>query len=390
MRRICIGFLFLCFYLSSCTHLRDFPHEGEFEGIKTALDRDSCVSVLMVHGVGGYPDGDPDTLILAIKNKLNLWEDGEACVREIADDHSGCNMVYGYLTRRDFHGVNKPYNLRIYSLDWLNATWLIKGTLECVDKKNDDERVAIAKLLKREVVTKNIVDAILYTSDYRSEIQYPVIQTIRWIQEDAKDDCHHENIVVGFSLGSSMVIETLDTMLGHSEKAVSLDNNKQVAGQFIDQLSQFFMLSNVTPFFELLETRSKDQAKYYDKKTCNAPTACETYELPEDCKLTLRGRATGRFIMKKRETCPNFQIVAFNDPNDPLGYLLEDNDFPLECKWSRPFINERVRNVKWSFFGFINPIEAHIGYAQNNEVAKMIIYGLHDAYNSPTPQCCEE
>ena len=325
----------------------------------------------------------------AIKNKLNLWEDGEVCVREVADDHSGCNKVYGYLTRQDFRGVNKPYNLRIYSLDWLNATWSIKSTLECVDKKNDSYRTPLAKLLKSEVVAKNIVDAILYTSDFRSEIQYPVIQAIRWIQEDAKQDRHHENIVIGFSLGSPMVIETLDTMIGHTEKTIQDGKNKTVAEQFIKELSGFFMFSNVSPFFELLETTAKDESKYYDDKKCNAPSVCKAYGFPDDCKLSLRGRAVGRFIEKKRETCPDFQIVAFTDPNDPLGYILDENDFPQGCKWSHPYINEKVRNVKWSFLGFINPIDAHIGYAQNKEVSKMIIFGLHENYKPQDQECPE-
>src|SRR5579883_1274363 len=99
MSRICI-LLFLA--LSSCMPLCDFSRVGDFGGIKTALDRESCVSVFMIHGVGGYPPGDPDTLILAIKNKLNLYEEGPPCVREIADNHSGCNKVYGHLTRWDF------------------------------------------------------------------------------------------------------------------------------------------------------------------------------------------------------------------------------------------------------------------------------------------------
>lgn len=386
MYRIFIVFLFLA---SSCMPLCDFNRVGDFSGIKEELDRDCCVSVFMLHGVGGYPDGDPDTLILDIKNKLNLLEDGEPCVREIAADHSGCNKVYGYLTRREFHGINEPYKLRIYSLDWLNTTWLIKSTLSCVDSKNNEEREFFAKVLKREVVTKNIVDAILYTSDYRSEIQYPVIQSIRWIQEDAQHDRDHRNIVIGFSLGSPMVIETLDTMLGHTEKKVMDGTNHKVANQYIDQLTQFFMFSNVSPFFELLETTAKNKAKFDDDKKCNGPTECETYTTytnAEDCRLSLRGRAIGRIIAKKRETCPNFQIVAFTDPNDPLGYILDDSDFPEDQKWSRPFINAKVRNVKWSFFGFINPVDAHIGYAQNDVVTDMIIYGLH---NSPqaTPSC---
>ncbi len=361
----------------------DLPTQGEFGGIKTSLDRKSCVSVFIIHGVGGFPDDDPDFLMLTIQNRLNLLKDGEECVREISGDHFETKKIYGYLRRQDYAGVGAPCDLRIYSLDWSPTTKHTKENFKCVDHKHIDQRMSLSGKLKDDIVINSLIDAALYVSNFKDEIQYPVAQSIRWIQEDAKDQPCHENIVIGFSLGTQILINTLDAMQGYHQKDPPDPHVKSAAKDFIRQISEVFIFSNVGPLFELTEMPARHEFHYDASKKCDAPPPSDTTSI--SCQLSCKDTAFGRFVLEKRSTCPDFQLVAFSDPNDPLSFILDEDSYPPGCPWGNAFINEEVRNVHWSLLGFVNPVDAHIGYSHNEEVIEMVIFGLNDGANA---NCC--
>lgn len=363
---------------TACTPLRDFPICNEFEGIKTTLDRQNTVNLFIVHGLGGYSNGDPDTLINNIVCKLDLHEKGVPCVREIVDDAcGGCRRCYGVLTRRDFYGFCAPHNLRIYVLDWENATKQAKAYLRDIDCTYAHDRLSFVTKMKKSVVNSNLADAFLYISNFRSEIQYPVAQSIQWIESDRSDCANSEIIVLGYSFGSSIVIDTLDNMIGMDV------SNREVAERFIQDITGVFMLSNAHPLFEIAKLSPSPRHRYSKQKSC---AACVS-ENPHNCPTLVwdwRYSSLGRFIHKKREQLPGFQIVAFSDPNDPLTYIVDDFFIPSKCGWQNAFINEKVRNAKWALFGLVNPIDTHGGYGQNEKVLNMIIYGVQKTSSTQT------
>lgn len=353
--------------MASCTRLPDYAARNEFDGIKAALDRQSSVSLLIIHGLGGYSDGDPDTLIKKITMTLGVHENGPECVREIED---GCDF-YGSLKRQDYCGFYSPYSLRIYVLDWQGSTDRQKSNLQYIDNRYDQHRLRFISKVKKDVVDDDLADALLYASNYRYEMQYPFKQSIRWIQQDAQNDYHNENMVVGFSLGGSMFIDSIDEMLSSGDAS-----DQQYAEQFVQQLSGFFMLSNANPLFQLTEIRPKEKHPYYDNKSCALCVREQQTEFPFDWQW--QRTALGRFIQKKRTYTPGFQIVAFSDPNDPLSYIVEDFLIPSECGLKNAFLNEEVRNAKCTFMGLVNPIDAHRGYGQNKRVLELIIFGIEN------------
>lgn len=338
------SFFILLLCLTSC-YMREFPLHGDFDGVKTSIDRQHNVSVLFIHGVGGYSEGEPDEMINAIVKKLGLCKTGDQCW-EIARNSCNQPKVYGYLRRQDFADPCSASGIRFYTLDWKASIWEAKAYLRHIDRQcaSTRDRLCLIKQIKKEVINNGLADVLLYFSKYHEEVQFPFEQAIGWIEEDSCADACHEIIVVGFSLGSTIFLNTLDEMHCKDKfSQVSVDG-------FVNKISSFFMLSNTHPLFELTE-----------KNPCGS--CCDSTVL-------------SRFIQRKRVTLPEFQIVAFSDPNDPLSYIVQDYYLPSTCYCKNAFVNEKVRNAKWSLFGFVNPINAHTGYWENSKVIDAITFGV--------------
>jgi hypothetical protein len=371
-----IPLLFAILLVSSCTRLQDFPVTCEFTGITSSLEQKECVNLFFIHGLGGYSKGDPDILINNIIGKLGLYENNCPSVREIVDNVNGCPKSYGFLTRKDYSGYCCPYNLRVYILDWRNATQPEKCWVNYIDAWHTNLRLPFTHKMKKSVINNDLADALLYASEYRTEIQYPVAQSIHWIHED-NEGCCSDTMVIGFSFGAAIVIDTLDSMERMNDSC-----NRNAAREFTKNISNVFMLSNTLPLFELARANRPTSHKYLCHK--QAHNVCEARE-PEQCNCPpawqWQRSTLGRFVYKKRHTHPNFQVVAFTDPNDPLSYVVNDFYVPSQCGWQNAFINQLVRNSKNALMGMINPVDAHGGYGKNQKVADMIIYGVQNCYN---------
>lgn len=385
-----LSVLLVLFGLPSCQHLSNFPLEGDFEGVKTALDRESTVSVLIVHGMGEFSEGDPDTLINTMTGALRLRKDGRPCIREIANTSCDGRKIYGHLIRQNYHGVattGKCYRLRIYVLHWDDATACEKNALQRADDDSSAARYRLPFIsrLKRRVVNNGVVDAGLYLAHFAPEIQYPFAQSIRWIRDDSRSEQCHEVVVVGFSLGNTIIIDTLDAMRGLSgeDRAEPPDDaTREAAETFIEQMTAFFMHSNSYPLFETASHQPPIVSYQLDQKTsCDNPSVYTPPGETRGCKShgewDWRTSTLGRFMQLKRSTSPCFQIVSFNDPNDLFSYTPEGYYVSAGCKDLNIFLNQNVRNVKWAIFGIIDPAKAHVHYGKNASVLGMMIYGVN-------------
>lgn len=325
--------------LSSCVRLKEFPIESEFDGIKTALDRNASVNILITHGLGGFTGGDPNHLIHSMAAYLGLLPSGPGLTREIVD---GCK-TFGSLKRCDFIAPCGK-NVFVYALDWSDSTKNEKLRLKWMDQKGARDRLPFINKIKKTLVNNDLPDAIFYLSHYKPVIEHPVIQSIRWIEEDSSDNS--ENIVIGLSMGGLIVVNALDTMM---------QEHDDDAKRFIDQLAGVFFLSNSYPLLELGELKPKRYCSLH----------CWDW----------RESPLGRFVYTKRETLPDFQIVSLNDPNDIVSYWAIGYPVPYQNGCLEAFLNQNVRNAKRAIFGFINPFTAHLGYGRNKNVHSMVILG---------------
>jgi hypothetical protein len=386
-RLTCLSFLLLG--LSACHHLPECPVQGEFDGVKASLDRSKTVSMFIVHGMGEFSEGDPDTLIRTLTEELCLDPKGGECLREIANTDDKGRKVYGHLRRQTYYSSNTGHHLRIYVLHWDDATACEKNSLQRLDDNSylPAYRMPMIQSLKERFVTVGVVDAGFYLAHYGPEIQFPFAQSIRWIYDDAKNDPCHEVIVVSFSLGNTIVVDTLDAMRGMSGEDLAAPPDAQTklaAEEFIKHMSAFFMQSNSYPLFELASLPSPITHYHLNDKNCCDDPAKYTEPGKAKCALCEFGwqwekSSLGRFMQYKRSFDPSFQIISINDPNDLFGFAPEGYYVPAGCKDLNIFLNENVRNVSWAYFGIVNPAEAHTGYGKNANVLGMIIYGVNDA-----------
>lgn len=382
--------------LAGCAGLKELPVKCCFDGINSAVhEQNATTSVFIVHGVGGYSEGDPETLIKAIESQLCLRKSAPECVREIINDSTG--KTYGFLKMQEYRVYGSSNTVRIYSLDWRSTTWKEKSHLRYFDSSlfTGNKRLPLIKEMKEWVIDNSIADTVLYLSGYRNEIHFPFIQSVRWIQDDAKDDIQHNNIVIGFSLGGVICINGIDEMQKKSEDESEEDSDSEIAKAFIHDLREFFMLSNNFPIIGLCELPEATTYHYNDKKNCDGKAlakqeselngvSCEYLEWDWECS------ALGRFVNQKRQDDPIFQIISISDPNDIISYNGYGYPVPSGNGYLNAFLSQDVRNVKETYFGYIDPREAHTGYGKNPKVLWMVIHGIHascgGATRDPKPQ----
>lgn len=326
--------------LTSCVTLRELPIESSFSGITDHMQTPKCANLLIVHGLGGFSKGDPETLVAAIKNRLNFLEIDRPCARQIIKD----NITYGYLVHTDLEDSSHN-SLRIYQLYWHPSTARARSFLEDIDAQNTSHRVSLINTVKKDYVDSAFAEAILYVSNYTDEIQYPFKKAIEWI---AQETCGEALSIVGFSLGGAMLIDALENL-----------ENQHLKENFVKQVADIYFLSNSSPLFELALL-----------------SKCPRTSL----KWNWQEFPIGRFVHEKRKYDPDFHIIAVSDPNDALSFVVKDHYVPSRCGWENAYINQEVRNVKCSFCGLINPADAHTGYGKNPRVLDMVIYGTRNFY----------
>jgi len=349
MKIIQINLIFIVCCLTSCAHLKEFPIEGNFEGVATALNRNGTVSLFITHGAGGFSPKDPDTFIRALAVNLQLHRCDPLPTRTVIGENSEFPKTYGYLKRWDFYRHDGK-SVRVFVLDWSPLTKSYKRRLQSIDSKNRNGRLFAINAIKNSVINDDIPDALLYLSHLKSDIEHAVVQSLCWINEAAKQS-KNENIVVGYSLGGLLVINALDTML---RTEVLYKEGKK----YLDDISSVFFLSNAYPLLELTANQS---------------------EVQDDIRFSdvwdWRQSSLGRFVFAKRQTLPQFQVVAIHDPNDIISFCATDYFVPAVGGCLNAFLNENVRNVKTALFGMVDPFDAHRGYGSNQQVLYMLIFG---------------
>lgn len=357
--------------LCSCaSSKRVIPAQGEFDGIKTALQRQDCVNIVMIHGMAGYSPGDPDTLKNAIVKHLKLCKTEKDCKREIIGEIQNKPYYYGDLKREEFKDICNSKVVRFYVINWHPTVDVQKRRLVKMDEHLKECREKSIAELKSMLINNTTADTLLYISSFRPEIEHPVIQSIRWIMEDSPPEKSCENLVVGYSMGGSLFINSLISM----QNDPSSEDNKEISKEFIDHTSAVFFLSNSYPLNELLEDHPKRDYLYDDQQGCELTADSLN---PQDDAWNWKTSPVGLFVHEKRQTIPDFQIVSFCDPNDLFGYYATGYLVPTpNGEDLNAFFNKVVINVKSTPFGFLDPRDAHTGYGKNPKVIRLIIDGL--------------
>lgn len=346
---------------SGCYGLNVMKVEGDsFVGIAETIKENKVVSILIVHGMGGFSGSDPATIIDETTKQLKLIPSGEKHDPVIFKDQSEMHKL-GTLKRVDFTRADSSGQIRFYTLHWSPATSPAKekyiGDDNC--RAKNPHRLSLNHSIKRKMVNGNLSDVVLYLGDYGKTMRIPLKKSVLRIVEDAKDDRDFGLVLISFSLGSIMLLDAIDELLDD-------DECKEEASSFCRSADTFFMLANQVPLLML-----------------------GSYQIPGDSPEMTGVPSTDslkRFIRERQgaaalESVPDdFRIVAMSDPNDLLSYRIpewvaRENGYPKDL-----FVNVIISVSRMAliipFVGqFADPVKAHRGYGRDQRVLDLMIKG---------------
>ena len=351
----------------SCTCLTTKKVDGDFEGLKTALDRTKSkgtLRLLLVHGMTRHEPGWSSTLVTGITTRLQLLRDAGADSRT---NFSLQNHPMGELRISQFTNSGATSRLRVYELTWSEITqpWKEKQFGNDESEFHRKERVLVNRSLKSGIMNDGFGDAVLYAGSFRQHMQYPIMQAVMRMLADQPDP-DDEVAIITTSLGSYMTLDTLARMSRGFKIMGEAPFKPERVRDLLDQITQIFMLANQVPLLELSEVS-------------NPPGGVRaTNNLPG-----LQGFLQVRKEVRQKKANPKqdvprwkLRIVAFSDPNDLLTYPLGPQDVANEGELDVSVRNVTVSVERHAILGiFAWPLTAHTGHDKSDKVLELIVNG---------------
>ncbi len=251
--------------LSGCTPLDEFAvhslgggGENQFyTGINSLVSCDQPLNVVFVHGMGGYAKGDPGTLIKKIREQNHLEEANITETEELVDENRvklGNIRITEYFRKCS----DRPKKLlTTFIINWTAST-SPKITVSEVDQEDWYTRHRLEKHneFKQSLLNKNLADALLYAGKYRKTLQRAVRLGFEKVSDHYWNRDTNNNVVIAFSLGSSLVFDVLKQM--ETEKKY-----QKFANDFRRNTIRFFMVSNQILLLSLTDEPPHDTDKAF-------------------------------------------------------------------------------------------------------------------------------
>ncbi|HUG10665.1 MAG TPA: hypothetical protein VMM36_06610 [Opitutaceae bacterium] len=356
---------------AACSRPFDMPvfdagggkHGLAFYGLSDAVS-ESDVRVVWIHGMCRHDGAWALETFAMVRQQFGVSPGLE---REIADGHPGDPERVSFSIDV---GENR---LSIDFLVWSPLTEAAKRMLvfdapEAAGGKFPYERASLNDTLKRELLNDCLVDPLLYAS--------PAGDAIReWVRSElcrslggtrSGRACllparrsRHATFVVSESLGSKIIFDAIRYFWDNARGV-----QRQRLAAEINSLSGIFLASNQLPLLDIADTPA-DQARAL------AAGREEVTVLSGLAEVIDEARQSGPRTFDAGPEPQPVQVVAFTDPNDLLSYrLLQEHLGPLFR-----LVNVIVSNDP-TYLGFLeNPLNAHLGYRTNPDVARLIVEG---------------
>ncbi|MEJ1378647.1 MAG: hypothetical protein RPU52_09285 [Candidatus Sedimenticola sp. (ex Thyasira tokunagai)] len=343
--------------LSGCSTLNEFSVIGDnneavsFNGISDVLEKEKYVNVIFIHGMGGYacPDNpicDPNPAIKDIQNNFPyLHRSGEDYFRLEHDE-----KLIGKLWLHKTKSMDGSKAINYYVLDWSQTVDMKKAILlEDNSQENAKYRLERMNQIKSYLLNNNIADAALYMGDYKEAMQRPIIQALRIISENTKTN-RFSNVIVTFSLGSSITFDSIQKMLDSKST-----DDRIGAKEFARNTHLFFMLANQLPLIGLSEISSDSVGQ----KSSVLPSGLQS------------------FVNARAVSVPEPWVIAISDPNDQLSYPILSYMRKLRKNTFVTVYNSVQKTAYWipGFGKVTDPIYAHTGYGVDKKTMDLLING---------------
>jgi hypothetical protein len=344
---------------SGCITLNQRSIDHSFNGLQSAMSRSGTVCMLLVHGMGGFSEGDPDTLIESIRTQMHLRPLATATDQE---ESTGIDKNIGSLSRQDFSSADGRV-LRIYTLKWEPLTEGLKRQYLAYDASPASTRLRLPIFndVKQSLMNENVPDVVLYVGGYRPVLQKAVKAALGRIQRDLRQNKDYEYFFVTFSLGSKIVFDVVDEMDNEA--------NTTHRDEIVDKTASFFMLANQLPLLGLgnVEPTSQPSGQVAGYESMLRFVRRKHQRRPSPEATTPGSQPAGGEL----------SIVAVSDPNDLFSYSIPPY---VKQQFPATFVNAELSVAKTGYWipteGYvINPMAAHTGYGHDPDVIKLIIDG---------------
>jgi hypothetical protein len=371
-----------------------------FTGIEADLaKKNGHAKVLFVHGVGDHIPGYTTEFLEKLAKELNLTARSEGPKNIELTSTFIPEKNLGNLRVTHLLNLQQGKELTFYELTWSDITRPEKALLAFDNSGEYEFRRAKMNSLMKGFSNDTGPDPIIYLGKSREPILASFSQAFCWMATGGWEDlpnsgklaCPNLNdvhanhiaadnyVVISHSLGSRIVIDGMQriaSMLGASGpyakgnlKVSTVSTQAKIALQ--NKHIPVFMLSNQLPMLQLGR------------------------ELPEVAGQAARYCEPQGADYKKRMLSQT-EIIAFSDPNDLLSYAIPPGfaekyiDSRLCAKITNVNINiAKIMDVI-GLTELANPLDAHVGYDQDDRVIAMIAKGIGAKSAAPiVKQRCE-
>lgn len=339
-------------------------------GLSNQQDTRRPVDIVMAHGMCTHTS---EWAVDSINGMMDLLSSPQARLPKETPTLSipGTEIK---MIRADIAGGTDAF--RVSAIIWSPLTAKLKAQLlydrtgdpstDCAsDQACRPERVKLNAIIKDRLVSDCFADALIYQGASRFEIRRQMAialahatasstDTALRSTDDSRKATDLANIasasaegplaVITDSLGSKVLFDALDELV---DKAAGPARSAGIRTR--ERIGLVFMRANQLPLLALAEPAegTSDPIKSLSKEVS-----------------PVRGAA--RFQRT---------VVAFSDPNDLLSYPLLGSAYQGPAWSNVKFADVLVSNAR-SWLGIIeNPLSAHTAYAQNPDVARLILHG---------------
>ncbi|MEO5881700.1 MAG: hypothetical protein ABIQ06_04740 [Caldimonas sp.] len=332
-----------------------------FEGIGGLLERSSSVDVVMVHGMCTHTSEDARNamkeIVRALQGNFRPPPLGPQSikvpevpaveiVREEAEVAGSTIRFYGLV----WSGMTKPLKDQLL----YDSTGIANDCSSAEPGTCKPVRAALNGKFKDSLLNDCLADALAYQGKSSVPIRDAMVTALT--QVVLEQDSTEPLVVVSASLGSKIVFDALSQMSGSKGP-----NGHVLTRRALDQIERrlaiVFMEANQLPILSLAD----QDIRQIDASTSSASPVVGLLKPLEQLARARSSRQS------------ELSVVAFTDPNDLLSYRLFGSRF---VGLDRIRIADVVVSNSPTLAGQLeNPSAAHLGYARNKDVARMIACG---------------
>lgn len=361
----------------------------QFYGLKKQLEHpDRKMKILMVHGVGHHLPGYSTQFMEKLAKQLDLPVMAKNPKNIQLTDPKQPNNTLGHLRINRFLNTNRDQELLFYELTWSDITAKDKEILAYDNSGEQSFRRAEINDLLKKFSNDTGPDPIIYLGEKRENILVSFAQSFCWmisndwqsLPDDQHAICSSKNVAplmsdsyafVSHSLGSRITIDGLQRIASIIGNGDTSSYYVDVAKAMKDKEIPIYMMSNQLPMLQL--GRALPAVNNQQQAYCKAEGA----------------HYQERLFAKT-------SIIAFSDPNDLLSYAIP-HDFVSKYLDSRLCVDVMNVNINvarvYDAFGLgklANPMDAHIGYDNDDRVIALIAKGIgHPASADIVKQNCQ-